>query len=205
MEFQNRPFGKLAIWGLLSINVWVFIRMSTEFHTMDFNSRQAAEWGAVYYPMVSNGELWRLVAGNYIHFDFQHILCNMAALFSWGTVIADRFGLIRFAVLYALSGLAASVTSLVTHPDTVCAGASGPISGVLGGLIALYFTGEKSLSGSALLQAVFYSAVYSVLMPSIDWQAHAGGFMAGTVLGYALTWTLPERYRPLPPPAETAE
>lgn len=169
--------------------------MSTEFDALEFNAQQVAQWGAVYYPLVSRGELWRLVAGNYIHFDFKHILCNMMALFSWGTVIADRFGLIRFAVLYSLSGLAASLTSVLTHPATVCAGASGPISGVLGGLIAIYFAGEKSLSGSALVQAVFYSAIYSVLMPSIDWQAHAGGLVAGIVLGYALTWTLPERYR----------
>jgi rhomboid protease GluP len=195
MEFRSRPVGKLAIWCLLLINSWVFLRMSTEFDAMDFNAQQAAEWGAVYDPLVSKGEIWRLVAGNYIHFDFKHILCNMMALFSWGMVIADRLGLIRFTVLYSLSGLAASVTSLLTHPNTVCAGASGPISGVLGGLIAIYFAGEKSLSGSALLQAVFYSAVYSVLMPSIDWQAHAGGFVAGIILGYLLTWTLPERYR----------
>ena len=195
MEFQSRPVGILAIWCLLLINAWVFVRMSMEFDAMSFNARQAAEWGAVYYPLVTKGEIWRLLAGNYIHFDFKHILCNMMALFSWGSVIADRFGLIRFTVLYSLSGLAASVTSLVTHPNTVCAGASGPISGVLGGLIAIYFAGEKSLSGSALLQAVFYSAVYSVLMPSIDWQAHAGGGVAGIILGYLLTWTLPERYR----------
>ena len=40
-------------------------------------------------------------------------------------------------------------------------------------------SGEENAGGSALLLAVFYSAVYSVLMPSIDWQAHAGGGRCG--------------------------
>ncbi len=198
MEIQNRPAGQLALWTAAVVNVAVFLLMSAEFEGVRFSAQQAAQWGAVYRPLVVEGELWRLLAANYIHFDLKHILFNMMALISWGGPVADRFGFLRFGILYTISGLAASLASLLTHPNTVCAGASGPISGVLGCLISLYWGGDKSLSGSGLFQAVLYTAIYSLIMPSIDWQAHAGGFIAGIFLGAILLWSIP---RPNPPVA----
>lgn len=194
MEFRNHPAGTSLLWYIACVNVLVFGAMSLGFGALSFNARQAAEWGAVFRPLVLEGEWWRLLAGNYIHFDLKHILFNMLALFAWGSQVTLRFGRVRFGALYTLSGLAASLASLATHPKTVCAGASGPISGILGALFALYFAGDKSLSGSGLMQALATSVVYSLLMPSIDWQAHAGGFVAGWILAFALLRTFPKRY-----------
>jgi rhomboid protease GluP len=193
MESTERPSGAIALWGIIGINAAVYLCMVVQLGSISFKAKQAVAWGAIYAPLVSRGEAWRLLTANYIHFDLRHIAFNMIALFSWGAIVAARLGFLRFVLFYTLSGLAGSLASVQLHPSTVCAGASGAISGVLGALVALYFSGDKSLSGEGILKAVLYSAVYSFLMPSIDWQAHAGGFVAGVILGFFALLTLPKQ------------
>jgi rhomboid protease GluP len=193
MESQDRSTGAVALWGILCANVVVYLLMGMRFGNIRFSAPQAAEWGAIYAPWVRDGETWRLFAANYIHFDLRHIVFNMLALLSWGGVLAARLGFVRFFLLYTASGLAGSLASLWSHPSTVCAGASGAISGILGALVGLYFLGDPALNGAGILQAVGYSAAYSFIMPSIDWQAHAGGFVGGAVLGFLVLAGAPKR------------
>lgn len=192
MQSPERRSGTVAIWVIITVNAAVYLLMCMEFGETIFSAKEAAMWGALYSPFVSEGESWRLLTANYIHFDLRHIFFNMTALLSWGGAVASHFGFVRFTVFYTLCGLAGSLASFVSHPNTVCAGASGAVSGVLGACVALYATGYRHLAVQNLWHAILFSAAYSLLAPSIDWQAHAGGFAAGIALGYGVLWTLPK-------------
>lgn len=194
MEICPRPFGNAALLGIICLNALVFLLMAVQFETLNFSAAEAAHWGALYRPFMEakEGETWRLVAANYIHFDLSHLFFNMIALLSWGSPVATLFGFTRFGIFYTLCGIIGSVASYTAHANTVCAGASGAVSGVLGAQVALSLAGDRSTSANSLFQAILFNGAYSLLRPNIDWQAHAGGFAAGIALGFAMLYSLPK-------------
>jgi rhomboid protease GluP len=117
------------------------------------------------------------------------------------SVLTERlYGNWAFLVLYILSGLGGSVASMWSTPNTVSAGASGAIFGVVGGLVAFLYLGKlpiprQAIRGLLTSQLLFagYNLVYGFANPGIDNAAHIGGLVTGTLIGALLT-------RPLPPP-----
>lgn len=189
-------YGPFALWLIIGINVAVFAVMVTTFGAGDFTPRQVVEFGGTYGPLVlDRGENWRLVASNYIHFDLKHIAFNMFALFAWGSYVSERFGFARFAVFYTLCGVIGSWVSVTYQPNMVGAGASGAVSGVLAALFVFRAFGDRLISTKELLGALLFNAALSAFVPSIDWRAHAAGFVVGLIDCVLLILTLPRSNR----------
>ena len=74
----------------------------------------------------------------FVHVGLMHLLVNMAILLNIGLFTEQLFGNGGFTVLYLLSGLGGSLTSLAWRPLTVSAGASGAILGLYGGCWAAW-------------------------------------------------------------------
>ena len=70
----------------------------------------------------------------------MHLLGNMWFLWLFGNNVEFAMGRLRFVVFYLLSGLAAALGQVVTNPSSAIpmVGASGAISGVMGGYLLLY-------------------------------------------------------------------
>jgi membrane associated rhomboid family serine protease len=85
----------------------------------------------------------------------MHLLGNMWFLWLFGNNVEDSMGRLRFVVFYLVSGLAAALGQVVTNPNSAIpmVGASGAISGVMGGEVG-----------------------------GVAFWAHVGGFVAGVVL-----------------------
>ncbi|HXF95543.1 MAG TPA: rhomboid family intramembrane serine protease [Gemmatimonadales bacterium] len=81
-----------------------------------------------------------LVTSMFLHGGWLHILGNMMFLWVFGNNIEDAMGHARFLVFYLLCGLAAAGAQILVDPDSPVpmVGASGAISGVLGGYLLLY-------------------------------------------------------------------
>ena len=189
---------------IIALNVAVYALMAAQFGRLDFDAVQAAEFGATYGPFVRQGEYWRLLAANYVHFDLGHIAFNMLALWAWGARVAAQFGAWRFLPFYTLCGVAGSALSVWAMPQVVGAGASGAVSGVLGAMFVLRFAGDRRVKLYDIGAAFAFNAIYSVMMPSIDWRAHAGGFLAGLVLGGLAVASLPRSVETPEEPPEAA-
>lgn len=181
------PSGELALAGVLALNVAIYGLMLLDFGFKRFSPQDVADWGGLYVPLVMKGEIWRMLTANYLHFDFKHILFNMIALLNWGPPVAQNFGVWRFVLFYTITGISGSIASFIFHPNAVCAGASGAASGILGALIAMRIMGDQTIQKGALIQATVYNCVIPIALPSVDWQAHLGGLLAGIVLGFLLT------------------
>ena len=139
------------------------------------------------------GEYWRLLASNYIHIGFIHLLFNMWCLHVIGSELEYLIGSRVFIGIYSISGLSGSVASSFINYDIVGAGASGAIFGLAGTLLSIRYLYNQSLENhdyrydnSAILFFILFNTVYGFSIEGIDNSAHLGGLFSGLILGYLL-------------------
>lgn len=140
-----------------------------------------------------------------IHATWPHLLFNLLWLIVFGTPIARRFlSPLRFLAFFAFCAAAGGVFFSLFHlgDGTLLVGASGGISGLLGGLVRFAFhrplskpasakgvlplTDKSVLTWSAVV--ILMNASIAVFGPAagageadIAWQAHVGGYLFGLV------------------------
>ena len=156
------------------------------------------------------GSLIPLLAAMFLHGGWLHLLGNMLFLFVFGRSIEDRFGHLRFLVIYLLAGLGGNLLHILLNPTSrvPTIGASGAIAGILGAyfvtfpaarittLIPLFFffwTVELPalfLLGYWFLIQFFTGfqmlAIQSATGGGVAWWGHVGGFLAGLLLALTL-------------------
>jgi membrane associated rhomboid family serine protease len=196
---ERTPVGRALARGsvtklLLGVNVAVFLILMAG----GLSSRILIRMGALVVVCVRgecglpSSESWRLLAAMFVHINLLHIAFNMWALYSFGPLIEERYGKIRFLGLYLASGFLGSAFSLaLNHEQGIRAGASGAIFGILGAWIALFFR-HRHLSGArAQLQSLLFLVGINLflgfsLSGRIDNYAHLGGLAGGLLIGAAL-------------------
>jgi membrane associated rhomboid family serine protease len=143
----------------------------------------------------------------FLHGSWGHLLGNAVFLWVFGNNVEDSMGRGRFLVFYLACGLAAAAAQVVLSPASAVpmVGASGAISGVLGGYLLLYprvpvrvlfilFIFIRVIRIPAYLVLLWWIGYQIVLgLPEImnlnpevssgvAYAAHIGGFLAGLVL-----------------------
>jgi membrane associated rhomboid family serine protease len=147
--------------------------------------------GALYGPVVANGDWWRLFTAMFLHASLLHIAFNMLALWWFGSVVERSVGTLRYILIYVASGLAGSAGALIASPNAVTVGASGAIFGLLGALLILEYLQTGSFAGQAMTLIVI-NLVLSFAIPNISIGGHIGGLVGGVAATFALALT---RYR----------
>ena len=76
----------------------------------------------------------------FLHGSWFHLLGNMWFLWLFGNNVEDSMGHVRFALFYLICGLAGAAAHIFLAPDSPIptVGASGAISGLMGGYLVLY-------------------------------------------------------------------
>lgn len=144
-----------------------------------------------------------LFTSMFMHGSWMHLLGNMWFLWLFGNNVEDSMGRLRFIAFYLLCGLAAAMGQILTNPSSAIpmVGASGAISGVMGGYLLLYpnvrvfamlplgfFVTSIALPAWAMLgywfliQFVSGLAAFGSEIGGVAFWAHVGGFVAGVVL-----------------------
>jgi membrane associated rhomboid family serine protease len=127
------------------------------------------------------GQWWRIVTGAFLHGGLIHIGVNMLSLWFLGRFIEDALGVVYFS-----------------NPMTPTLGASGAIFGLFGALFAIGFKLGKP--GMDLVRSnigiLVLNLIITFTVPSISWQAHVAGLLAGFVLTYAIYYP-PRRVAPV--------
>lgn len=95
-----------AVAGLLILNVAVFVAGLVP------GWRDALDAGALWCPANPAFQPWQVVTYLFLHGDFSHILFNMIALVSFGTVLEREWGAGRFLAFYFLCGVGAGLVQL---------------------------------------------------------------------------------------------
>src|SRR5438552_3630634 len=76
----------------------------------------------------------------FLHGSWMHLIGNMWFLWIFGDNIEDSMGHVRYAIFYLTCGVAAALLQVFVSPASgiPMVGASGAISGVMGGYLVLY-------------------------------------------------------------------
>jgi rhomboid protease GluP len=182
----SRP---IATWVLLGILVAVFLVETLLGGSTD--TEVLIRLGAKVTPLIAAGEYWRLFTSMFLHIGLMHLAFNGYALFVLGTELERLYGSGRFLAIYLLSGLFGSLFSY-TFSESLSAGASGAVFGLVGALAA-FFTlqrkllgdyGRKRLINIGIIVAL--NLFWGLSQPGIDNWAHMGGLISGAGLGWAL-------------------
>jgi membrane associated rhomboid family serine protease len=145
-----------------------------------------------------------LLTSMFLHGSWMHLLGNLWFLWIFGNNIEDSMGRFRFLVFYPLGGLAAAAFQVALTPASVVpmVGASGAISGVMGGYLVLYprvrvwtlvplgffLTSIALPAWSMLIYWLLLQALSAVVVlgsesvGGVAFWAHIGGFLAGVLL-----------------------
>jgi membrane associated rhomboid family serine protease len=140
---------------------------------------------------------FNFLSSMFMHGSIMHIGGNMLFLWIFGDNIENRVGHIRFAIFYLLTGFIAAVAHIFTDSSSIIPmlGASGAISGVLGGYLLLFPNKQvKAIMFSFMMTTVpafvalgawiGFQLLQSYLGGGggVAYMAHIGGFVAGLAL-----------------------
>ena len=168
---------------IMAICIILFILM--ELSGGSTNSQTLLKYGANLDVLVKNGEYYRLFTCIFLHIGIMHLLCNMYSLYIIGREVENLFGKIKYIIIFILSGIFGSIMSLAFTHNTISAGASGAIFGLLGAL--LYFGMHyRTYLGEAIKRSIIPIIVVNLIIgffaEGIDLAAHIGGLVGGVLV-----------------------
>ena len=149
--------------------------------------------------VIHQGEWWRIMTANFLHYGYAHLGVNLLGLGMIGTVVERDLGMGRFLCVYLGSGCGAmalmTVFLLAMQDDNrLVVGASAGIMGVFGGLGVLYFQLWQQLPSAWTRRRLYlfgslavFQFVLDSQMPDISVMSHAFGFALGIFLTVLLT------------------
>jgi len=187
---------------LVYINVLLFLLMVLSgISPLTPTARSLFQWGGNLGQAVAAGEWWRLVTYMFLHGGAVHLLGNTFALLYVGMFLEPMIGKGRFAIAYLLTGVGAGLTSIWVHSEVVSVGASGAIFGMYGVFLALLTTSYiKRSYRKTMIRSILFFVVFNLmygLQGNTDNAAHAGGLIAGVLVGYAIYPSLKKKVVPI--------
>jgi membrane associated rhomboid family serine protease len=141
---------------------------------------------------------FNFLSSMFMHGSIMHIFGNMLFLWIFGDNLENLLGHARYGIFYILCGLAAAVAQIVMDTGSIVPmlGASGAISGVLGGYVLLFPQKQvraiifNFLTTVPAFVAIGIWIVYQIVLGyftpagtgGVAYAAHIGGFVAGVAL-----------------------
>tara|TARA_B100000123_G_C25661838_1_gene398050 strand:- start:153 stop:890 length:738 start_codon:yes stop_codon:yes gene_type:complete len=205
---QSTP---IVNWLLIIANIWVFFTWQFPLgpkeqaaYFSSFGFIPATFFGQFFYPSVE-GIIWEwysVVTSMFSHGGVAHLFGNMLFLYLYGDNMEDALGKLRYLIFYLGCGLLAALAQAFLNPASQIpmVGASGAISGVIGGYLLLYpkanirvfywiilFIGTMMVPaylvlGIWLLEQVLLFPESMKNAGGVAIAAHLGGFAGGFIL-----------------------
>jgi rhomboid family GlyGly-CTERM serine protease len=147
---------------------------------------------------IADGEVWRLICGQFVHLGMSHYLLNAVGLILVWLLVGRQFTTMQWLVVTAASIAGVNTGIWIFHPEIIWyVGMSGFLHGMLaaGGVIGLKTApGEALLIGGAVLIKLAYEQGFGPLPGSeqsagghVLVDAHLYGALAGLVAA-AVFW-----------------
>lgn len=189
-KLYRTPYFTIA---LVAVNVLVFFLQS---FIKELQINGANSW----MDIENKKEYYRLFTCMFLHGGIDHLVNNMISLCVFGTILEKNIGHWKYLFAYFLSGLTASIASCMYYKmmdqPTVSVGASGAIFGIMGVFVMwLLLTPSERKQVSPIRFGLFFILTLNQLgvfrgitssESNIDYAAHVGGFVFGTIFGLIL-------------------
>lgn len=134
-------------------------------------------------------EYYRLLTSTFLHIGFIHIIVNMYSLYVIGPQVESFFGKLKYLFIYLFSGICGSMLSLAFTHNTISAGASGAIFGLLGSLLYFGYYYRAYLGNvvkSQIVPIILLNLAIGFILTGIDNAALIGGLVGGIVASMAV-------------------
>ncbi|CAM3432033.1 rhomboid family intramembrane serine protease [Sphingobacterium prati] len=177
---------------IVDLNLLIYIAMIISgLGLVSFKGGDLLNWGANFKPLTTDGQWWRLLTSTFLHGGLMHILANMYGLLFVGIFLEPLLGAKKYAFIYLLTGILASIASICWYDAAVSVGASGAIFGLYGFFLAcLLLKVFPPDFGKAFLTSTLVFVGFNLLMGltgGIDNAAHIGGLLSGFILGLIMS------------------
>lgn len=166
---------------ILFLAMYIFGNGSRDSHTL-------VQFGASFVPFIKLGEYYRLITSAFLHIGVLHFLFNNYALYVIGPQLESFFGRGKFLCIYLFSAVAGNLFSML-FIDSISAGASGAIFGLLGALLYFGYHYRIYLGNvikSQIIPLILINLFIGFTMSGINNAAHIGGLLGGVLISIAL-------------------
>lgn len=196
---------------IILVNTAVFI-----YHYFFLSSRFEIEsfiykYGFIPMRFITNfpQDIYTMFTSMFLHGGMMHFLGNMWFLYIFGDNVEDRYGHLKYLLVYIISGISAIFLQFIINPLSriPMIGASGAISGVLGSYFVFYpsagvvtFIPFGLFSRIVILPAVIFLGLWFIFqflsgtqslaiqaalgkeVGGVAYFAHIGGFLCGLII-----------------------
>lgn len=143
--------------------------------------------------------LWPLATHLWLHYDALHLIVNCGFLLAFASVVERRFGAALFLLLFLFCGAVGALAQVwlvfeAADRASLLIGASGGIFGLMGVAILAGGSFLRARAGRVILVLMAINVGIGLLSEVgmvggylIGWQAHAGGFLAGLLVGWLVS------------------
>ncbi|MUM17132.1 MULTISPECIES: rhomboid family intramembrane serine protease [unclassified Mycobacteroides] len=173
-------------WALIAVNVLVYAATVSDGTDGDLMSSQLFRELVLYLPWVAQGEFWRTITTGFLHLSLMHIAVNMLSLAMIGPGLERAFGGQRYVAIYGTALLGSSAAAMWFTPNTLVAGASGAIYGLLGAALVLSL--RERLNPQTIIVVLVLNIGLSISLPGISLAGHMGGLAFGVLSAGALLY-----------------
>jgi len=179
-----------ATYALIAINVILFVLMYI-FGKGSEDNLTLINFGALNTQLVVYyHQYYRIITSAFLHIGILHLVLNMYALYIIGKDIENFFGKLKYIIIYLSSAIIGSLISLLfVSEQSISAGASGAIFGLMGAL--LYFGYHyRALLNNALtkqiIPVIILNLAIGFMVSGINNFAHLGGLLGGFLASVAV-------------------
>lgn len=179
-----------ATWALAVCMVGMYLL--EEYFGGSQNVATLIRMGANVGARVKEGEYFRLMSSVFLHAGFMHIFFNTYVLFALGGFFNRILGESKYLVIFFVSGIMGSITSVFLGKAALSVGASGAIWGLFGASLALSVFKTSLIPDAIRLRLRRVTLINLVinlgvsLLPMIDMWAHIGGGVGGFLMSLPL-------------------
>lgn len=136
--------------------------------------------------LITQGQWWRTISYATLNPSVPHVASVLALLFLAGLQVERTYGTVRFLAIVAPSWTTGALVALLVEPARAYnAGTSGVVFGIAAAAII------DLLRRGVPWHRTFWAPVLAILLvlgfgfpASITWGAHAGGLVAGSIMGF---------------------
>lgn len=171
-------YGIMALCIVLFMAMYLFGKGSSDIYTL-------LSFGANLDLLVKDGQIYRLFTCIFLHIGIWHLICNMYSLYMIGKEVESLYGKIKYLIIFIGSGICGSLLSITFTHNTVSAGASGAIFGLLGSLLYFGYYYRAYLGNSikkSIIPVIAVNLFIGFMSTGIDNAAHIGGLVGGILL-----------------------
>ncbi|TSI08699.1 rhomboid family intramembrane serine protease [Lysinibacillus sp. BW-2-10] len=179
---QNNPATSTILFFMIVLHLLTYV-----IGNGPSDAETAKNFGALYSGNKDWSEFPYLLTSTYQHLGGMfHLLSNVFVILISAPFLEKIYGTFKFVLLFNLTGIFASLVTLIFQSNALSSGASGAAFGLLGIYIALIVKKHPEITKSitqTVISLVAINVIVTYVVPGISITGHLGGLLGGMLLG----------------------